>query len=126
MPAKTDEAVLGVVGVGLMGRGIAQIAAQAGVPVLLFDSRPGGAEEARQTLVSTLATLSSKVRSQPKRHRAASGRLKVANTLEDLKSCTVVVEAIVENLEAKQQLFRALEGVVRAIVFLQRIRRRYR
>lgn len=114
MPAKVEDVILGVVGTGLMGRGIAQIAAQAGVPVLLFDSRPGGAEEARQTLSSTLATLASKGKITADAASAASGRLKVANTLEDLKSCTVVVEAIVENLEAKQQLFRALEGVVRA------------
>jgi 3-hydroxybutyryl-CoA dehydrogenase len=114
MPAKSDDVVMGVVGAGLMGRGIAQIAAQAGVPVLLFDSRPGGAEEARVTLAATLATLASKGKITADAASAASGRLKVANTIEDLKPCTVVVEAIFENLEAKQQLLRALEGVVSA------------
>ena len=112
MPAKIQEAIMGVVGAGLMGRGIAQIAAQAGVPVLLFDSRPGGAEEARVALAATLATLASKGKITADAASAASGRLKVAAKLEDMKPCTVVVEAIVEDLDAKQQLFRTLEGIV--------------
>ncbi len=114
MAAKTQDAVLGVAGAGLMGRGIAQIAAQAGIPVLLFDNRLGAAEEALQALASTLATLSSKGKITADAASAATGRLKVANTLADLKPCTVVVEAIVENLEAKQQLLRSLEGIVSA------------
>lgn len=114
MAAQTQDVVLGVAGVGLMGRGIAQIAAQAGIPVLLFDSRPGGAEEARQALTSTLTTLSAKGKITADAASAASARLAVASTLGDLKPCTVVVEAIIENLEAKQQLLRALESIVSA------------
>jgi 3-hydroxybutyryl-CoA dehydrogenase len=114
MAAKPQDAVLGVVGTGLMGRGIAQIAAQAGIPVWLFDSRPGAAEEARAAVTTTLATLASKGKITADAVTAASGCLKIAATHEDLKSCTVVIEAIVENLDVKQQLFRALEGIVSA------------
>ncbi len=60
MAANNKETILGVVGVGLMGRGIAQIAAQGGVRVFLFDSRTGGAQEAREAIATTLTSLAAK------------------------------------------------------------------
>ena len=51
----TGELVLGIVGTGLMGRGIAQISAQAGIDVWLFDARTGAAAEARAAIAATLA-----------------------------------------------------------------------
>lgn len=104
--------VLGVVGVGLMGRGIAQIAAQAGVPVVLFDNRPGGAEEACDALRATLKGLAAKGKITEQAASEAGALLTAAAALEDLKPCTAVVEAIFENLDAKQQLFKALESIV--------------
>lgn len=112
MSANTQDTVLGVVGAGLMGRGIAQIAAQAGVQVILCDSRPGGAQEARDGLATTLKGLAAKGKITAQAAEAATANLKVAASLDDLKPCTVAVEAIFENLDAKQQLFRALEAVV--------------
>ncbi len=113
MPASSNkEPVIGVVGVGLMGRGIAQIAAQAGMPVILFDSRTGAAEEAYNALAATFATLAGKGKITAEAAEAAKGRLRAAHALNDMKPCTIVVEAIVENLDAKQQLLRALEEIV--------------
>ncbi len=108
----TSKELLGVVGTGLMGRGIAQIAAQGGIPVLLYDSRPNGAEEARQAIIATLDKLAAKGKLTAQALAAACSRLQVAAELGDLAPCTMVVEAIVEKLEAKRELFQQLEAVV--------------
>lgn len=103
---------IGIVGGGLMGRGIAQIAAQAGLAVHLFDKRSGAAAEARTAIVDTLARLADKGKLAPTARDAALSQLHVAGALTDLAGCEVVVEAIVEDLEAKRSLFRQLEEVV--------------
>ncbi|WP_019143080.1 3-hydroxyacyl-CoA dehydrogenase [Noviherbaspirillum massiliense] len=104
--------LLGIVGCGLMGRGIAQIAIQGGIPVILHDSRPGGAEEARAAIGATLQKLADKGKIGAQDVTAACARLSVAASLADLASCTTVIEAIVEKLDVKQELFRQLEAVV--------------
>lgn len=104
--------LLGIVGCGLMGRGIAQIAIQGGIPVILHDSRPGGAEEARVAIASTLQKLADKGKLSSQDVAAACARLSVSTLLSDLAPCTTVIEAIVENLDIKQALFRQLEEVV--------------
>mgnify|MGYP003441554551 FL=1 len=108
----TGELVLGIVGTGLMGRGIAQISAQAGIDVWLFDARSGAAEEARAAVATTLGTLAAKGKLDTAAVAAAVARLHVADALKDLAGCRVVVEAIVEDLDAKRDLFRQLEDVV--------------
>jgi len=104
--------LLGIVGAGLMGRGIAQIAVQGGIPVILFDTRPGGGEEARDAIVAMLQKLAAKGKMSDADVAAASGRLQVATAIEQLKDCETVIEAIVENIEVKRQLFVQLEGIV--------------
>jgi 3-hydroxybutyryl-CoA dehydrogenase len=104
--------VLGVVGCGAMGRGIAQIAAQAGLAVSLLDSRPGAAEEARTAIRTALDKLAAKGKLPAGDAEAAAGRLTPRAGLSELAGCHVVVEAIVEDLEAKRALLRALEPVV--------------
>lgn len=104
--------LLGIVGAGLMGRGIAQIAIQGGIPVQLYDNRPGGAEEARAAIAATLTKLADKGKISADDVAAACRRLTVAASLEELAPCTIVVEAIVEKLEAKQALFTQIEGIV--------------
>lgn len=106
--ARTPE-LLGIVGTGLMGRGIAQIAAQGGIPVILYDNRPGGAQEAKEAIVATLGKLAAKGKLSTDDVAAAGGRLAIATSLGDLAPCTTVVEAIIEKLEAKRELFQQLE-----------------
>jgi 3-hydroxybutyryl-CoA dehydrogenase len=106
------ETVVGVVGCGAMGRGIAQIAAQAGMPVRLVDSRPGAAAEARTAIGAALEKLVAKGKLAAADAGAAVDRLAVLERLEGMAGCDVVVEAIVEDLEAKRALFRALEPIV--------------
>ncbi len=95
-----------------MGRGIAQIAAQAGMRVLLFDVQPGAAATARDALAATLAGLAAKGKIDKAAADAAAARIEAAAALEALAPCGVVIEAIIEKLEAKRQLFAALEGIV--------------
>lgn len=104
--------MIGVAGTGLMGQGIAQIAVQAGIPVLLYDTRPGAAQDARSNIIGTLQKLAAKGKITDQTVSVATERLGVASELTDLGSCTLVVEAIVEKLEAKRSLFIDLERIV--------------
>jgi 3-hydroxybutyryl-CoA dehydrogenase len=106
------DLVLGIVGTGVMGRGIAQIAAQAGIAVALYDSRSDAAPAARDHVAETLAKLADKGKLDAAAANAAVGRLRVAGALEDLAGCHVVIEAIVEQLEAKRELVAQLERIV--------------
>lgn len=112
LDANRKDLVLGIVGAGLMGRGIAQIAALAGIEVLMFDLRAGAAEEAKAALEQTLSMLVDKGKLSADERAAAAGRIVPAAALGEFARCHVVVEAIIENLDAKRDLFRQLEGVV--------------
>jgi 3-hydroxybutyryl-CoA dehydrogenase len=108
------DLTLAVVGTGVMGRGIAQVAAQAKIRVLLHDSRAGAAQDARQAISQQLTRLAEKGRLKSEEAEQAASRLEVADSLEALAPCHVVVEAIVEDLQAKRALFTALERAVAA------------
>ncbi len=103
---------LAVIGTGVMGRGIAQIAAQAGIRTLLHDSRPGAAREAKDTLSQQLSRLAEKGRLDRDAVARAEASLVIADSLDALSPCHIVIEAIVENLDAKRELFRTLEATV--------------
>ncbi len=106
------DLILGIVGTGLMGQGIAQIAAQSGVEVLLYDSRENGAEQARTAIQKVLHRLVEKGKISAAAATESLNRLHVLDCLEELSSCHLVVEAIFENLESKRQLMLALEEIV--------------
>lgn len=103
---------LGLVGTGVMGAGIAQIAAQAGVAVRLFDARDGAAQAARDNLGATFAKLVGKGKISQAAMDAAWANVQVVELIDDLQHCDLVVEAIVENLDAKRGLLQQLEGIV--------------
>jgi 3-hydroxybutyryl-CoA dehydrogenase len=111
-PASAPDLALGLVGCGTMGRGIAQIAAQAGVEVRLVDARPGAAGEAGAAVGEALAKLSAKGKIPGPEAAAAAARLRACGAVADLSGCDVVVEAVIEDLDDKRALFRELEGVV--------------
>jgi 3-hydroxybutyryl-CoA dehydrogenase len=112
------DAVVAVIGAGTMGAGIAQVAAVAGHPVLLFDARVGAAESARDQLASTLAALAGKGKLAPDAARAAAARIVAVHALGACVGAALVVEAIVEDLAVKRALFAELEVVVRADAIL--------
>jgi len=103
---------MAIVGTGVMGGGIAQIAAQAGIEVSLFDAREGAAQAARDNLAKTLAKLVEKGKISPGESDATLSNLRVATQLSDLVNSDLVIEAIVERLDAKQGLLAELEAVV--------------
>jgi 3-hydroxybutyryl-CoA dehydrogenase len=103
---------VGLVGTGAMGRGIAQIAAQAGSTVLLFDTQPGAADKARDALAAQWDKLVDKGRLDSALAAAHKARLLCAATLEDLSACDLIVEAVVERLDVKKSLFLSLENIV--------------
>src|SRR5450830_12165 len=104
---------MAVVGAGVMGTGIAQIAAQAGVEVLLVGHREGAAEAARANLGQTLDKLVAKGKVPGSDAQATLERLRVATALTELSDVDLVVEAIIERLDAKQALLAQLEAMVR-------------
>ena len=109
---------IGIVGAGAMGSGIAQIAAIAGHRVVLFDTRPGAGEKAIDGIGAALYGLLSKGRITSDSVIQAVERLTSVEALADLAECGLVVEAIVENVEAKRELFRQLEEIVSAETIL--------
>ena len=106
------DLTVGVIGTGAMGRGIAQVAAAGGMRVLMTDSRPGAAAEAREFIDKMLARAAEKGSITKDEAVGAVSRITVVGAPADMKPCQVVVEAIVENLEAKQKLLAELETVV--------------
>ena len=103
---------VGIIGAGAMGRGIAQIAVQAGSTVKLVDVQTGAAEKARQSICAQWDRLVEKGRVEAAVASTQKARLLVAGTLADLADCDLVIEAIVERLDAKQALFTELETIV--------------
>ena len=95
-----------------MGRGIVQVAAAGGMRVLMTDSRPGAAQEAREFVGKMLDRAAEKGNLRKDEAVAAVERMTVVGSPRDMKPCHVVIEAIVENLQAKQELFAELEAVV--------------
>jgi 3-hydroxybutyryl-CoA dehydrogenase len=102
----------GVAGSGTMGRGIVQVLAQCGVRTLVYDAKPGAAQAAKDSIAKSLAALVQKGRLKQPEVDAALARVEVVGALEAFKPCHVVVEAIVELLGPKQELFQALEKIV--------------
>ncbi len=103
---------VGIVGTGAMGRGIAQIAAQAGAQVLLFDTAPEAAAKAREALSATWGKLFEKGRLSSEQTAQYGQRLQPCDSLEAFKRCDLVIEAVVEKLDVKQTLFKQLENIV--------------
>lgn len=112
LDAGRADLILGIVGAGVMGRGVAQIAAQAGIPVLMFDARSDAATEAKKSVAATLSKLAEKGKLTRDAADAAVERIRIADSLEQLAAADIVIEAIVENLQAKHQLFQSLETIV--------------
>ncbi|WP_153102125.1 3-hydroxyacyl-CoA dehydrogenase [Paraburkholderia hayleyella] len=103
---------LGIVGTGAMGRGIAQIAALAGLNVRLHDADPAAISAACYYLGDTFSKLCAKGRLDETQANAALARVSAAKEIGMLAKCDLVIEAIVEQLDAKRRLLRELETIV--------------
>ena len=109
-----QQALIAVVGTGAMGAGIAQVAAAAGHPVKLLDARPDAAARAVAGIRAQFAKMADKGKLTAAAAQAAGDRLIAVEHLADLADAALVVEAIVESLEAKQKLYADLEAIVGA------------
>jgi 3-hydroxybutyryl-CoA dehydrogenase len=109
---------IGVIGSGTMGSGIAQVFAQAGHRVLLHDVSQAALDRARAGIDKSLSKFVEKGKLAPAHRDATLERLTPATSLEALAAADYVVEAIVESVEAKRALFRALDGITRPEVIL--------
>jgi 3-hydroxybutyryl-CoA dehydrogenase len=103
---------VGVVGLGTMGAGIAQVCIQAGVDAVGREVTPELAERGRATIERYLARGVEKERLTQDEMDAALGRLRLATDLDELGECDLVIEAIVEQVDAKKELFAILERIV--------------
>jgi len=112
MHAIPKGSTVAVIGSGAMGAGIAQVAATAGHQVLLFDTRPDAADKAILDIGKTYARLVEKGRMGAVESDLARERLKRISSLHEAAGALLVIEAIVENLDAKRALFAELENVV--------------
>ncbi|HXR34167.1 MAG TPA: 3-hydroxybutyryl-CoA dehydrogenase [Verrucomicrobiae bacterium] len=102
---------VGVVGCGLMGSGIAQVSAHAGFQTVVREVSAELLEKGLKSIEKNLARLVEKGGLTEEAKNEIRGRLKGTTSLEDLKDCDVVLEAIIEQLPAKRELFSALDAI---------------
>ena len=102
---------VGVVGCGLMGSGIAQVSAQAGFPTVVREVSSELVDKGLKSIDKNLARLMEKGAISEAQKNEIRARLKGTTSLDDLKDCDVIIEAIIEQLPAKRELFSALDAL---------------
>ncbi len=108
------ETIIGIIGSGAMGSGIAQVAATAGHSVFIFDSNAEQLSKSKSNLRASLDKLSEKGKITKEIADGIFSRITFANALSSFSKCGLIIEAIVENLEVKQAVFSDLEKIVSA------------
>lgn len=103
---------IGIIGAGIMGTGIAQIAIQSQHDVYLYDTQYVAVQNAQSRLHDTFNRLVSKQKITEIQMNDALAYLHIVENIEELQQCDLVIEAIVEKLEAKQALMQQLESIV--------------
>jgi len=112
MTAISNTGVVGIIGAGAMGAGIAQVAASAGHDVFIFDMSTEASQAAIDNISEKISRLVQKNILNQEDAFNTKKRLHVAKSLEEMKHAHLIVEAIVENLDVKQKLFADLESIV--------------
>lgn len=100
---------VGIIGMGSMGRGIAEVAARAGFETILVKATPGDLDRPRRAIAESLGRAVKKGTLTSAELDAALGRLTLTHDLDALSGCRLVVESIVEDLDAKRALLAAVE-----------------
>jgi 3-hydroxybutyryl-CoA dehydrogenase len=112
--ALNTSTAVAVIGAGSMGAGIAQLAAQCGHAVRLFDAQSGAADNGVKRIAADLDGAVKRGKMEAPARDAVLARISVAASIDKLADCGLVVEAIVEKLDVKQSLFLQLEGFIAA------------
>lgn len=105
--------VVGIVGAGQMGRGIAQVAAQTGFDVILFDAFKNSLDFGHNFIKTQLDKGAEKAKWSADDARAAFGRIRTTLEMGDLKDCDLIIEAATEKRELKFDIFRKLDEVAK-------------
>lgn len=109
---------IGVLGAGLMGRGIAQVAAQSGHMVVMRDIEDRFVEAGLNAIESFLKVSVEKGKMKEEEKKEILGRIKGTTKWEDLKDVDFVIEAVTENMDLKKEVFRTLDEITRKEVIL--------
>ena len=110
--------IIGIIGAGTMGNGIAQTAANAGFETVLCDVKTEFVERGMQNVSKSLDRFVKKETMTEQEKTEVLGRIKTTTTLEDLKNCTLIVEAATENFDVKKQIFQTLDKICPAETIL--------
>lgn len=103
---------VGIIGSGSMGSGIAQVAATSGEQVFLYDTNAAALDKAKASLQKILARLVEKGKINQEESIGIQSRINYVSSLQEMSSADIVIEAIIENLEIKQSVFKELESIV--------------
>jgi 3-hydroxybutyryl-CoA dehydrogenase len=102
---------VGIIGVGTMGLGIAQVCAQAGYPVVAVKATPGSWEKAKKSLENSLNRSVERGKMKPEERDAIVSRLVFSNDERAVADCQLVIESVIENIDTKKDLFKRLESI---------------
>jgi 3-hydroxybutyryl-CoA dehydrogenase len=98
----SEKSIIGVIGAGAMGSGIAQVAAAAGHSVVLFDAKEGFASSAVKKMEASLSKLVEKGKMSAEEVANLVSRITVIDSLNGFADCALIIEAVVEILEVKK------------------------
>ena len=107
------EKAIGIVGGGIMGCGIAEVAARSGCDVVLREVNEALVEASVRRLETSLDTAVRKTKLTVEERNDITQRIRFTDRLEELSGCDLVVEAVVEDLDVKTEIFAALDKIVR-------------
>src|SRR5690606_2260333 len=108
----TKSLVIGVIGTGTMGCGIAQVAAQCGYPVLFQNRKQDSVDKGLSKIDKSLSGLAAKGKLSAAQVEAIQENIRGVVPLEELKACDIVLESAPEDLELKRDLFQKLDGIL--------------
>ncbi len=114
----TDKAVVGVIGAGTMGNGIAQVFATKGHSVTLVDAKDEFIARGLGAIEKSLGKLEAKGKLAPETAASVRSRIKGSTTLSDLASCDVVIEAVTENESVKREVLAKVDAVLKPSAIL--------
>jgi 3-hydroxybutyryl-CoA dehydrogenase len=104
--------IIGVIGSGAMGSGIAQVSASAGHNVIVYDNNNDQLHKAKENLENTLNKLTEKDKINPEQSKTILNNHVFTTDLNSFKECGLIIEAIVENINIKKEVFEKLEKIV--------------
>jgi 3-hydroxybutyryl-CoA dehydrogenase len=114
----TDVKTIGVIGAGQMGAGIAQVAASSGYHCILWDAQSNALERGFQGIKNQLSRLVEKQKITTEEEKRTLSHLCTAKTVQDFKSCDLVIEAIIENVDIKLKVLNEIDAVLPATAIL--------